>query len=345
MVLRRNIINTALFALCFGCTTPNPSIRNDSRGGEPGQGGVTTMVDSGGADATDGGDDSSNLAGETAGGAQQTPDQPGGEVQGGVPAAGTPPDDDAQAGMSAGSSNADSAGSQRAAVGGMSTDTTDTGGTPVNNSSSGGVDMGGIPEPESNGGAAVGGMNTGDVAAGGRDAGGGDVAAGGRDAGGGDAGGTPEPEPVDIVETAIAAGNFTILAEALTKANLIDTLQGPGPFTVFAPTDDAFGAYLEETGLTTEQLLDAENVGEILTYHVVSGNTASTDLAAVQVVSTVAELSAVITSGDDGVKVNNRATVTTADVVASNGVIHIVDKVIPPADVVELASAHPAFST
>ena len=184
------------------------------------------------------------------------------------------------------------------------------------------------------GGDAVGGM----AATGGQPAAG-TPAAGGQDygdapaAGGEAAGGAPTGGAValsDIVDTAVGNGNFTILAEALTQANLVETLKGDGPFTVFAPTDEAFAAYLEETGLTKEQLLAAENLGQILTYHVVSGQVESGDLESVNVVTTVAELSAIVTSGDDGVIVNNRAKVTMADLGASNGVIHVTDTVLLP---------------
>ena len=212
-------------------------------------------------------------------------------------------------------------------VGGMAA----SGGQPAAGTpAAGGADSGGAP-------------TAGQPEAGGDAAGGTPAAAGGAASGGAPAGGAVALS--DIVDTAVGNGNFTILAEALTQANLVETLKGDGPFTVFAPTDEAFAAYLEETGLTKEELLAAENLGQILTYHVVSGQVASGDLESVNVVTTVAELSAVVTSGDDGVMVNNRAKVTMADLGASNGVIHVVDKVIPPANVAELAAAHPAFST
>merc|ERR1719149_387601 len=81
----------------------------------------------------------------------------------------------------------------------------------------------------------------------------------------------------DIVDTAVAA-NFTILAEALTKADLVTTLKGTGPFTVFAPTDAAFAAALTTLGITKAQLLNRTDLAAILTYHVVSGSVKSTDL-------------------------------------------------------------------
>ncbi|WP_420862927.1 fasciclin domain-containing protein [Algirhabdus cladophorae] len=133
----------------------------------------------------------------------------------------------------------------------------------------------------------------------------------------------------DIVDTAVAAGTFNTLAAALTAAGLVDTLKGEGPFTVFAPTDEAFAALPEGT---VETLLMPENKDQltaILTYHVVAGKVMSTDLSDGMMAATV-QGSEVKIGTMDGVKVND-ATVTTADIEASNGVIHVIDKVIIPA--------------
>jgi uncharacterized surface protein with fasciclin (FAS1) repeats len=133
----------------------------------------------------------------------------------------------------------------------------------------------------------------------------------------------------DIVDTAVEAGTFTTLAAALTAAGLVDTLKGEGPFTVFAPTDEAFAALPEGT---VETLLKPENKDQltaILTYHVVAGKVMSTDLTDGMMAATV-EGSEVKIDLTDGVKVND-ATVTAADIEASNGVIHVIDKVIMPA--------------
>jgi len=133
----------------------------------------------------------------------------------------------------------------------------------------------------------------------------------------------------DIVDTAVDAGTFTTLAAALEAAGLVETLKGDGPFTVFAPTDEAFAALPEGT---VETLLMPENKDRligILTYHVVPGKVMSTDL-------TDGMTAATVQGGDltidlsDGVKVNG-ATVTAADIEASNGVIHVIDTVILPA--------------
>jgi uncharacterized surface protein with fasciclin (FAS1) repeats len=140
----------------------------------------------------------------------------------------------------------------------------------------------------------------------------------------------PEPEagPGDIIEVALAAGSFGTLAAALTAADLVGTLQGPGPFTVFAPTDAAFDALPEGV---LEALLLEENrdvLISILTYHVVAGQVLAADVTTGDVTSL--ETSAISIDTADGVVLNGSATVTTADVLASNGVIHVIDAVILP---------------
>ena len=138
----------------------------------------------------------------------------------------------------------------------------------------------------------------------------------------------------DIVAVASETEGFSTLVAALTAASLVETLQGEGPFTVFAPTDDAFAALPE--GLL-EKLLLPENVGvltSILTYHVVSGKVMSTDIMAGDVPSV--EGSAITLTTDYGVQVND-ALVISADIEASNGVIHVIDQVIVP-PTVDLAS-------
>merc|ERR1711985_30764 len=143
---------------------------------------------------------------------------------------------------------------------------------------------------------------------------------------------SPPKGDKDIVDTAVAAGSFTVLAEALTKADLVTTLKGTGPFTVFAPTDDAFAAALTALGVTKEELLDRADLAAILTYHVVSGSVKSTDLTNGMKAATVQGSKVTITIDGTTVKVND-ATVSTADIMCSNGVIHIIDQVIlPPAD-------------
>merc|ERR1711904_480893 len=141
----------------------------------------------------------------------------------------------------------------------------------------------------------------------------------------------------DIVDTAVSAGSFTVLAAALTKADLVTTMKSTGPFTVFAPTDDAFAAALTALGVTKEELLNKPDLKDILTYHVVSGSVKSTDLTDGMKAATVNGAKVTITIAGTNVKVND-STVSAADVMCSNGVIHIIDKVLlPPA-----ANAKPA---
>lgn len=133
----------------------------------------------------------------------------------------------------------------------------------------------------------------------------------------------------DIVDTAVSAGNFKTLAAALKAADLVNTLKGPGPFTVFAPTDEAFAKL---PAGTLEDLLKPENKQKlvaILTYHVVAGKAMAKDVSAMNSAKTVngKELTLKVEGGK--VKVSG-ATVTQADIEASNGVIHVIDAVILP---------------
>lgn len=129
----------------------------------------------------------------------------------------------------------------------------------------------------------------------------------------------------DIVDTAVSAGQFKTLAAALTQAGLIDTLKGPGPFTVFAPTDAAF-AKIPKADLDA-LLKDKAKLTAVLTYHVVPGALMSKDVKA-GMVKTVQGSNLNVTT-DGGVMVNN-AKVTGTDIVADNGVIHVIDTVVMP---------------
>ena len=132
----------------------------------------------------------------------------------------------------------------------------------------------------------------------------------------------------DIVDTAVEAGSFSTLVAAVEAAGLVDTLKGDGPFTVFAPTDEAFAALPEGT---VETLLKPENLDQltaILTYHVVPGKVMSGDLSDDMMATTV-QGSDIMIDLDNGVMVNE-ASVVTADISTSNGVIHVIDKVILP---------------
>ncbi len=131
----------------------------------------------------------------------------------------------------------------------------------------------------------------------------------------------------DIVDTAVSAGSFNTLVAAVKAANLVDTLKGAGPFTVFAPTDEAFAKLPE--GTVDSLLQDIPKLTKILTYHVVPGKVLSTDVVKLKSAKTV-EGSEVKVDASSGVKIND-ATVTTPDVAADNGVIHIIDTVLIPA--------------
>ena len=129
----------------------------------------------------------------------------------------------------------------------------------------------------------------------------------------------------DIVDTAVGAGNFKTLAAALTAAGLIDTLKGPGPFTVFAPTDEAF-AKIPKADLDA-LLKDKAKLTSVLTYHVVGGKVMAADVKAGKVKTVQGSEMTISTTG--GVMVD-KAKVTKTDIVDDNGVIHVIDSVIMP---------------
>lgn len=136
-------------------------------------------------------------------------------------------------------------------------------------------------------------------------------------------------ENKNIVDTAVSAGQFETLAAALGAAGLVDTLKGDGPFTVFAPTDAAFAKLPEGT---IETLLKPENKDKltaVLTYHVVSGKVMAADVVKISEADTVNGAEIDVAVKDGAVMINN-ATVTAADVGASNGVIHVIDTVLLP---------------
>ncbi len=154
-----------------------------------------------------------------------------------------------------------------------------------------------------------------------------------------------------ITGKASTTANLSILVQALIKADLATTLRGSGPYTVFAPTNDAFTAFLATTPYTTINDVPKEALTQILLNHVVTGSVKSTDLTT-GYIKTLAKGSAstsntlsMYVNTSSGVKLNGIATVTTADIMASNGVIHIVDKVIDLPTVVTHAAANANFST
>ncbi len=139
----------------------------------------------------------------------------------------------------------------------------------------------------------------------------------------------PATDLSDIVDTAIAAGSFTTLVAAAKAAGLVETLKGAGPFTVFAPNDDAFKKL---PAGTVETLLKPENkakLASILTYHVIPGKVSASDIAGKTMKVKTVEGTELSVDAKSGVKIDN-ATVVTADIAASNGVIHVIDTVIMP---------------
>lgn len=137
----------------------------------------------------------------------------------------------------------------------------------------------------------------------------------------------------DIVAVAQATPDFSILVEAIAAAGLVDTLKSSGPFTVFAPTNAAFAAALVELSLTKEQLLASERLADILTYHVVSGRVLKADVPVGVDIPTVLGATETFQIGSDLAitdEAGRVANITSTDVLASNGVIHVIDKVILP---------------
>ncbi|MGL4611657.1 MAG: fasciclin domain-containing protein [Trueperaceae bacterium] len=170
---------------------------------------------------------------------------------------------------------------------------------------------------------------------------------------------TSEETPETIADVAVATDDLSILVEALTQANLVETLEGEGPFTVFAPTNAAFEALLEELQVTKEALLAREDLADILTYHVVSGQALKADAVIASAPGSVATVQgdnlSYAVEGESVVLTDARgrkATVTSTDIEASNGVIHLMDNVVLPAEevveptntIVDVALANPDFS-
>ena len=163
-----------------------------------------------------------------------------------------------------------------------------------------------------------------------------------------------EAVPSDIVDVAVAADAFPTLVAALGAADLVDTLKGDGPFTVFAPTEEAFAELLGALGVTaTELLANTELLTSVLLHHVVPGKVMSADLAgASELMVTTVQGGQVSVTESMGAVTIDEATVVTADIEASNGVIHVIDKVLMPAveeavasDIVDVAVAADAFPT
>ncbi len=158
---------------------------------------------------------------------------------------------------------------------------------------------------------------------------------------------SPEMNEKNIVEVAQEAGSFSILIEAAQKAGLADFLSNQNGLTVFAPTDDAFTALLSELGVSGLDDIDSETLETILRYHVIGGVAYSTNLTTAYYPTLASYNDNNITmfiSLEDGAKINKEVSITAVDVEASNGVIHVVDKVIMPPSVVDIAIANDGFS-
>jgi transforming growth factor-beta-induced protein len=158
----------------------------------------------------------------------------------------------------------------------------------------------------------------------------------------------PEDAPKNIVETAMADEQFSTLVDALSKADLVGALEGEGPFTVFAPTNQAFQDLLNELGASGLDDVPVDQLESILLYHVVSGKVMSGDLSTGYVSTLSAGPDGTNTSllaeVDGGVTLNGSSTVTAADVEATNGVIHVIDEVLLPPNVVDIAINNSNFS-
>lgn len=161
------------------------------------------------------------------------------------------------------------------------------------------------------------------------------------------------PQQMDIVQTAVASPNLSILVSALQAAdgNLVSVLQGQGPFTVLAPTNDAFSKFLADNGFTKLSDVPTDVLSQILLNHVISGNVSSSDLTTAK--SGYSKTNATGPGGknlslyfdtSDGVKFNGVSKVINADIMASNGTIHVVDAVIGLPTIVDFAVANPALS-
>lgn len=140
---------------------------------------------------------------------------------------------------------------------------------------------------------------------------------------------TAEPSD-DIVGIALGNPDFSILVSALQKAGLVDDLQGDGPFTVFAPTNAAFEKLLGELNITAEELLAQPDLAKVLTYHVVSGKVMAADLTDGMTATTLN--GETLTFDLSGTPMVNQSNITTADIEATNGVIHVIDTVLVPSN-------------
>jgi len=153
---------------------------------------------------------------------------------------------------------------------------------------------------------------------------------------------TPMPQEKNIVETAQSLPQFSILVDAVVKAGLADALSAEGPYTVFAPTNDAFNLLFDQLGVNGVEDLTADQLAPILLYHVVGAKVTAADVTSgyVPTLNTTAPGNnsvLILADVSKGVQLNGGTNVTATDVIASNGVIHVIDKVLLPTDVVDIA--------
>jgi uncharacterized surface protein with fasciclin (FAS1) repeats len=151
---------------------------------------------------------------------------------------------------------------------------------------------------------------------------------------------TAAAQSTDIVDTAVGAGQFTTLAKALQAAGLVETLKGPGPFTVFAPTDAAFAKL--PAGTLDALLANPANLKAVLTYHVVSGEVPARQVIDLKSATPIEGEPISIAVSGGGVVLNGTATVVKTDVMASNGIIHVIDSVLLPPSIAQAMHAAPA---
>jgi uncharacterized surface protein with fasciclin (FAS1) repeats len=157
----------------------------------------------------------------------------------------------------------------------------------------------------------------------------------------------PVQEEPNIVEVAASNPNFSTLVAAVQAADLVGTLSGPGPFTVFAPSNDAFDSFLEDNNLTANQLLAADNLGEILAYHVLGASVPAASVSPGSVTTVSGDPFFVSAAPNGDLWINGNTKIVATDVTASNGIIHVLDYVItaPTNNIAEIAIASATSST
>jgi len=143
---------------------------------------------------------------------------------------------------------------------------------------------------------------------------------------------SPSKATKSIVEIAVSNDDFSILVEALSKAELVDALSADGPFTVFAPTNDAFESLFNTLGVNGVSDLTKDQLTPILLYHVVSGNVMAASVKSGDVSTLNKDAKLMVKASSDGVTINKKSNVVTTDITATNGVIHVVDAVLLPSD-------------